>query len=82
MNHVKQGQLDKALDIQNACNAIISKLVSTNANLYAVMKLVLKEREGLELGGVRRPLTNVDEETYSVVLEATNLINQAIKQYI
>lgn len=82
MNHVKQGQLDKALDIQNACNAIISKLVSTKANLYAVMKLVLKEREGLELGGVRRPLTNVDEENYSVVLEATNLINQAIKQYI
>ena len=82
MNHVKQGQLDKAIDIQNACNPIISKLVSTNANLYAVMKLVLKEREGLELGGVRRPLTNVDEETYSVVLEATNLINQAIKQYI
>lgn len=37
-------------------NAIIYKMCSAHGNMYAVIKAILKENEGLNLGSVKAPL--------------------------
>ena len=68
-----------ALVIQEKVNRIISQLCSCHGNMYAVAKGVLKMR-GIELGGVRSPLTNLIEEDYEKVKRCKELIDQAISE--
>jgi N-acetylneuraminate lyase len=54
-------------------------MCEAKGNLYAVMKEILKRREGLQLGGVRAPLANLFPEDESVVTTAQAMIEEAIK---
>ena len=72
--------LERAFAIQARIDQIIFKLVSSKANLYAVMKTILA-REGIECGSVRPPLTGVSEGDLSVVEEAHDMIKAARAEF-
>ena len=50
--------------------------------MYAVIKAILKKNEGLELGGVRKPLTDITEEDMAIVDEAAKMITDAKEKFL
>ena len=75
--YVKAGEMEKAREIQYACDAIIYKMCSAHGNMYAVIKAILKINEGIELGGVREPLPALIEADMDIVKEAAQMICDA-----
>lgn len=73
-----QGKLTEARALQNEADRIIYKMCEAKGNLYAVMKEILRRMYGLELGGVRAPLANLDPADETVVAAAQHMIEQAI----
>ena len=82
LEHFKNKNYEDARKVQYEINRIIYKLCSGTGNLYAMIKASLKERVGLDLGGVKAPLTNITAEDEPIVLEAVQMISDAIKQYV
>ncbi len=80
-NLVKEGKYAEALKIQNAADEIIYAMCACHGNLYAVMKEIIKMREGLDLGGVRKPLPNLIPEDMEQVKKCAVMIDEAIKAY-
>ncbi len=74
---VKDGNLDRAREIQYAVNEIIYKMCSAHGNMYGVIKAILKVNEGLDLGGVRKPLPSLIPEDKAIVDEAAEMIRAA-----
>ncbi|MBR2452837.1 MAG: dihydrodipicolinate synthase family protein [Clostridia bacterium] len=79
---IKNGEMEKAKEIQYDANAIIYKMCSGHGNLYAIIKGILKINEGLDLGGVRKPLANLADSDMKIVEEAAKMIREAIKKYV
>lgn len=73
-------EIEQARLLQNEVCRIIETMCSAKGNLYAVMKEILK-RKGVELGGVRSPLRQVQPEDSALVLQAETMIAQAIAHY-
>lgn len=80
--HLINGNLEEARKMQYDINAIIYKMVSGHGNMYAVIKAILKENEGLDLGSVRKPLAGLIESDQAIVKEAAAMINEAREKYI
>ena len=80
--HLVNGNLEEARKMQYDINAIIYKMVSGHGNMYAVIKAILKENEGLNLGSVRKPLAGLIESDQAIVKEAAAMINKAREKYI
>ena len=80
--HFRNGRLETACELQHTLNNIIYKFCSGHGNIYAMIKAVLRKREGLDLGGVRSPLANLCEEDMPIVDEAAAMIDTAIEKYI
>lgn len=80
--HLVNGNLEEARKMQYDINAIIYKMVSGHGNMYAVIKAILKENEGLDLGSVRKPLAGLIESDQAIVKEAAAMINKAREKYI
>ena len=80
--HLINGNLEEARKMQYGINAIIYKMVSGHGNMYAVIKAILKENEGLDLGSVRKPLAELIDSDQAIVKEAAAMINQAREKYI
>lgn len=78
---IAQGDLDTAKALQYEINNIIGHLVVGRGSMYAVIKAVLKELEGLELGSVRSPLAPVVEEDKDLVHKAAELIRAAKEKF-
>ena len=76
-----ESRIPEATAIQNDIDAVIYKMCSAKGNLYAVMKAVIKLREGLDLGSVRLPLPPLFPEDEAVVKEAAAMIDEAIRKY-
>lgn len=79
--YVKTGANEKACEIQTSIDEIIYKMCSAKGNLYAVMKAVIKLREGIDLGSVRKPLPALADGDEAVVKEAAAMIDKAIAKY-
>lgn len=77
---IKDGELDKALDIQLAINEFISQLTSFKGNLYDVMKLILAKR-GVNIGRVRNPLPLVEEDELEHLEEVCKNIEDTINYF-
>jgi N-acetylneuraminate lyase len=75
---VDSGRVKEAAVIQDKANAIIYEMCSAHGNLYAVMKEIIKRREGLDLGGVRRPLANLIDSDEAVIVSAQHMIDELI----
>ena len=76
---VKNGENEKARVLQDAANEVTYAMCSATGNMYAVAKAVLKNRIGVDLGGVRAPLLNLAEGDEAVVAKATELVNKALE---
>lgn len=79
---IKACDFDKARELQDAVNEVTYTMCSGVGNMYAVAKAVLKKRAGLELGGVRAPLLNLEESDEAVVEKAYNLVMEAIEKFM
>ena len=83
-NAVKDGDNERARDIQNTMCEIIYKMGEASGNLYSVLKEIIRLQTNGEVdcGGVRAPLSNFDEETdRAVINEAKEMIDQAYITY-
>lgn len=80
--YVRAGEMEKAREIQYAVNEIIYKMCSVHGNMYGVIKAILKFNEGLELGGVRKPLAALTDSDMAVVEEAAKMIRDAKAAYL
>ena len=77
----KAGRYEEARPIQYACNDIIAELCAGQGHMYALIKAVIKRRTGLDLGGVRKPLTDAAPEDAAQVEKCAGMIDEAIKKY-
>ena len=75
---VNEGRMTEACSLQHTVNAIIYKLCSARANMYAMIKEVLRINEGVDIGGVRKPLTGLAQEDLPVAAEAAEMIRAAL----
>ncbi len=75
---MKQGDIARARDIQNDADAIIYAMCECHGNLYAVMKEIIRIREGIDLGAVRKPLPDIIPEDMEQVKKCAAMIDEAI----
>lgn len=80
--HVKNGEIEKARELQHAINAIIYKMCSAHGNMYGMIKEILKKNENLELGGVRKPLPSLIDSDMPIIEEAARMICEAKDKYL
>ncbi len=81
-NIVKHGgDLETARKIQYDVDSIIYKMCEAKGNMYAVIKAIMKIRDGLDLGGVREPLYNLVPEDSAIVNECVVMIDKAISKW-
>ena len=76
-----KNKIKEAQEIQYAADAIIYKMCSCRGNMYAVIKEIIRRREGLNLGDVRRPLASLVEADMPIVEECVAMIDEAIKKF-
>ena len=80
--YIKAGEMEKAKEIQYAANEIIYKMCSAHGNMYGVIKAILKINEGLDIGGVRKPLASLIESDMAIVEEAAAMIRDAKAKFL
>lgn len=73
-----EGNLTRALALQNAANEITYTMCSAVGNMYAVAKAAIEKRTGIKLGGVRAPLLNLTQEDKEIVEKTANLVEKAL----
>ena len=78
---VKAGNMEEAGKIQYAANEIIYAMCACHGILYGVIKAILKIREGLDLGGVRKPLPALIPEDMEQVEKCAAMIDKAMKEF-
>mgnify|MGYP000685941498 FL=1 len=79
--HFQKGEMEAARQIQNEIDHIIYKMCSSHANMYAVAKEMLRVNEGLDIGGVREPLENLQEADKAIAKEAAAMVMAAKAKY-
>lgn len=78
---VGQGRIAEAREIQDECCHIIYELCSCHGNMYAVIKAVLRELGGPDVGGVRRPLSDIVPEDMPTVRKCAEHIRTACEKF-
>ncbi len=76
---IDAGDVKRACALEFKANEIIAKLVSCKGNLYAVIKAIIKLRDGIDLGSVREPLPELAPEDMPTVEATAHLIDDALK---
>ena len=79
---VKAGDLAKAKEVQYAANEVIYKMCAAHGNMSGVIKAILKINEGLELGGVRKPLAALVDSDMPIVEAAAKMIRDAREKFL
>lgn len=80
--YVKAGQMERAKEIQYDVDAIIYKMCSAHGNMYAVIKEILRINEKLDIGGVRKPLTDLIPSDKEIAQEAAKMIRDTRAKYL
>ena len=73
----KGGDFARAKEIQYKIDRIIYAMCACHGNLYAVMKEILR-KNGLDIGGVRKPLASIIDEDMPKIEECRKMIAEAI----
>jgi N-acetylneuraminate lyase len=79
---VKDGDIATARQVQYDIDNIIYALCATKGNMYASIKEVLRRREGLDIGGVRAPLTDLVPEDMPLIDKCVEMIDAAMEKWI
>ena len=77
----QEGHIAQAREIQDACCHVIYKMCSCKGNMYAVIKGILREQGGPDIGGVRAPLFDLQPEDLPIVKELAAEIAALVKKY-
>ncbi len=77
----KTGDYETARKIQNDADAVIYAMCECKGNLYAVMKEIIRRREGLDIGSVRKPLAALVPEDMEKVEKCLAMIQEAVAKY-
>lgn len=77
---IREGKLEEARRIQYQVNQIICAITDSGENLYAVIKEILRMK-GMEIGGVRGPLKNLDPASLPQVRRCGEMIDAAIEMF-
>ncbi len=75
---VRAGRIGEAQEIQYLANDIISAMCSCHGNMYAVEKGIIALRDGVECGGVRKPLANLIPQDMATVEKCRSMIDRAV----
>lgn len=78
---IRAGHPEQAVPIQHEVNAIIEQMCGCHGSMYAVIKVILKINEGLELGSVREPMPALIPEDMPKVEAAAARIRAAVKAF-
>ena len=78
---VNNKKFDEAKNLQYEMNEIINILTSCNSNMYADMKEILRRRENIDIGGVRKPLHSYLNEDEDNINKCIDLINKTVEKY-
>jgi N-acetylneuraminate lyase len=76
------GEFENAGKLQDDIDEIIYTMCSTKGNMYATAKAALKIRAGLELGGVREPLLNLEAGDEVIVEKVAHLVETAVAKWV
>lgn len=79
---IAAGERETAMALQYDINEIIYKMCSSHANMYAVAKEILRKNEGIDLGGVRLPLENLQPADVTIAHEAAAMVVAAKAKYL
>ena len=78
-----KGEIEEAKRVQYAADAVIYKMRSAHANMYAIIKEILRINENLDIGGVRDPLEPVrGDADRKVAAEAAEMIRKAREEFL
>ncbi len=78
---VSEGRIGEAREIQDECCHVIYELCSCHGNMYAVIKAVLRELGAPDVGGVRRPLSDIVPEDMPTVRKCAEHIKALCEKY-
>lgn len=78
---VAEGKIPEAREIQDECCHVIYKMCSCHGNMYAVIKAILREMGAPDIGGVRRPLTDIVPEDMDTVRSCAAKIKELLGKY-
>ena len=76
------GKREEACTLQHAIDEIIYKMCSGRANMYAIAKEMLRVNEGLDIGGVRKPLENLQPADVTIAHEAAEMVKAARAKFL
>ncbi|MCC8129540.1 MAG: dihydrodipicolinate synthase family protein [Clostridiales bacterium] len=79
---VKAGDIPSARALQYDVDNIIYATCATKGNMYAVIKEILRRREGIDVGGVREPLYNLVPEDEPQVALCVSMVDAAMEKWI
>lgn len=77
---IKEGNIEKAREIQYAINEIIYAMCDCKCNMYAAAKEVLR-LQGIDIGDARKPLTQLKEESKPLAARVKAMIDRAIARF-
>ena len=72
----KKGEIEKARPIQDGCCHVIYKMCSGQGNMYAMIKEIIRQQGGPDIGGVRAPLYPLQESDKAIAAECVKMINE------
>lgn len=79
---IDAGKVEEAQKIQYAANEVIYGMCACHGNLYAVIKEILRIREGLDIGSVRKPLPALIPEDMEQVKKCADMVDKAMEMYV
>lgn len=75
---VDAGKMKAALEAQYAANQVIYGMCACHGNLYAVIKEILRIRDGLDIGSIRKPLPALIPEDMEQVRKCAKLVDETV----
>ena len=78
----QEGKIAQGREIQDTCCHISYKLRSGTGNMYAMIQEVLRLNGGPDIGGVRKPLTDLLPEDKPIAEECAQMVREALARYV
>ncbi|MCD8124519.1 MAG: dihydrodipicolinate synthase family protein [Lachnospiraceae bacterium] len=80
-NLMKTGEVEKARKVQFDIDNIIYAMCDCKGNMYAAAKEILRRRTGIDVGGVRAPLSDLVPEDMPKIAACVALIDEAMARW-
>ena len=79
---VKENRIAEAREIQDTCCHIIYAMCSGKGNMYGMIKEIIRQMNGPDLGGVRAPLFDLVEEDLAIATKCVEMIREANAKFL